>query len=577
MEEYFELLATKLKKGDLAAFLGAGVSRTYKDPRTGKNYYGILGGSAIVEKLAQKKMYLSNDLSFEQAFFLLKHKEGRSELERIIQDFIDKPAINPLPAHELLANMPFSVFLSTNFDTLMEKALVNNKKTYASIIDDEDVPRWRGTQFPVVKLHGCITRPSTLVAAEDEYLPLGMKNPVVEALVKTLLSNKTALFLGFSLRDVDFRYINDQLVHILNEHMPKSYAIVQSASDYEIAYWKAKGIEIVISDLTEFLRGLLRHTLRQQKPSIYHANDDWMNNDYFHALLDIRTSPSETQAIDAFLAHLQREVTSSTLFSEDILDSATMAVNTILASKPNFEAFRKLWTDLRPILEAKSKIDKDELESALSRYIYERKTVALNIGTAWRKVVNKGDNILIFSQSIRMIDLLKSVTRGIQESCKLYICECRPKSPDPFQDAYALCESFKDTGYQMTIIPDVCLGNLISRKQINKVVMGAHSIYFKNGKPVSFVNTCGSLMISLTSKEYKVPLFVIAESAKFLEISQNGSPHVSYMEEENIFINEVKTTFLQNDNLQSISNLNVGYDLCPYFGNMTIISEKQGA
>jgi translation initiation factor 2B subunit (eIF-2B alpha/beta/delta family) len=573
MVDYFEILATKLKNGELAAFLGAGISKTYKDPRTGKTYQGLLDASSIVERLVEKKSYLTKDLSFGQAFFLLKNQEGRTELERNILDFIDKPGISPLPAHELLANMPFSVFLTTNFDSLTEKSLTKSKKSYASILDDNDVPRWRGTQLPVIKLHGCITRPDTLIAAEDEYIPIGLKNPVVEALVKTLLSKKTALFLGFALKDIDFKIIYDELMHNLKEHMPKSYAIVHSATDYEIAYWKARGIEIIISDLTEFLRGLLRHTLKQQKPSIYHANDDWMNNDYFHALVDIRTSPSETQTIDAFLTHLQQEVASSTLLCEDILDSASMAVNTIIASKPNFQAFRKLWDDLRPILEKEGEKSKDAIDSALNKYVAERKTVADRIGAKWNSVVKKGDNILVFSQSIRIINILKSATRGIQESCKLYICECRPKSPEPFQDAYALCESLRDTEYQITIIPDVCLGNLISRKQINKVIMGAHALYFMNKQPVSFVNTCGSLMIAITTKEYEVPLFIVAESAKYISITENDSPHVSYMEEENIFINEEQTAIFKTDRLQGVSNLNVGYDLCPYFENMTIVSE----
>jgi translation initiation factor 2B subunit (eIF-2B alpha/beta/delta family) len=571
MSEYFELLATKLKSGNLAAFLGAGVSKTYSDVCAKKCYQGLLSASDIVKELIQEKKYLTEDLSFEQAFFLIKKKEGRIELENIIRRLIDKPGTHPLPAHKLLANMPFSAFLTTNFDTLTEKALIEAKKSYTSIIDNDDVPRWGGTQLPLIKLHGCVTRPDTLVAAEDEYIPLSLKKPVVEALVKVLLSNKTALFLGFSLRDTDFRIIYNELESTLKDHMPKSYAIVHSAANYEIDYWEAKGIKIIQYDLTEFLNGLLEYTLRQRKPSIYHKKDDWMNNAYFRTLTHIRTSPSETQAIDAFLTHLQEEVVSD-LPCRDILDSASMAIGTILSSKPNFEAFTNLWSALKPMLEKAGEKSKECLEEALEEYISTRERIATNIGKKCRDVVRSGDNILIFSQSIRVINILRSVQRRIQRSCKLYVCECRPKSPEPFQDAYALCESLKDTDYHITIIPDVCTGNLISRKQINKVIMGAHSIYIENNTPVSFVNTCGSLMITTISDKYNIPLFIVAESEKCKNVGGDAPPNISYVEEESIF-DEGRMAVLKAGRSQEVSHLNIGYDLCPCCKNITIISE----
>ena len=57
---------------------------------------------------------------------------------------------------------------------------------------------------------------------------------------------------------------------------------------------------------------------------------------------------------------------------------------------------------------------------------------------------------------------------------------------------------------------------------------------------------------------YNVPMFVVAESAKFITINNDEVPHISYMEEENIFSNGELTAALQVDNLQSISKLNVG-------------------
>ena len=69
----------------------------------------------------------------------------------------------------IVARMSFSAFITTNYDQLLEKALAKNRKKFYTIIEDLDVCRWKSDQLPYLKLHGCITRPSGLIAAEDEY------------------------------------------------------------------------------------------------------------------------------------------------------------------------------------------------------------------------------------------------------------------------------------------------------------------------------------------------------------------------------------------------------------------------
>ena len=120
-DEHISILANQLRRGNVIAFLGAGISKTYTDELTGKTYRGLPGAQEIVDDLVNKKGYLSSDMTFEQAFFAIKSKESRNEVERIIEDYIDLPTLNPLPAHHLLADMSFSAFVTTNYDELLEK------------------------------------------------------------------------------------------------------------------------------------------------------------------------------------------------------------------------------------------------------------------------------------------------------------------------------------------------------------------------------------------------------------------------------------------------------------------------
>lgn len=573
-DEAISILTSQLRQGNLVAFLGAGISKTYKDELTGKIYRGLPTAKEIVGNLLDKKRYLNADMSFDQALFRIKLKEGRGEVERVLEEYIDVPTLAPLPAHYLLADMSFSAFMTTNYDQLLEKALEKNKKRFYTIVEDLDVSRWKNAQLPYIKLHGCITRPSSLIAAEDEYRPISDSKPLISSLMKTLLANKSVLFLGFSLNDSDFKEIFQELKISLGDNMPRSYAVVFDCDDYHTEYWKEEGITIIKSDLTLFLRGLFQMSLSENKEGVFHPNDDWMNNSFFESLHDIRTSPSETQAIDAFLNHLLQEIQSPAVSCKDIYIRATNAVDTILKSKPNFQALKKMWQIMSGKLQGLSEEQQDIAEEIISDQIDDRLKNLKMLSRKGKDLIEKGSSILVYSQSIQMLEMLKAVSKNIQDSCKLFVCECRPKSPSPFQDGMAICEYLKDTGYDILLIPDVSIGNLLSRNQIDLILMGAHSIYYRGDKFISYVNTCGTSMISIVAEYYSVPLYIVAESSKIVRLSNNEEEKVSYEEEENIFGAADIINSLHLEGISNVTELNIGYDLCKVNRNTTLITDS---
>lgn len=573
-DENISILASQLRKGNLIAFLGAGISRTYRDEHTGKVYRGLPTAKEIVSDLLSKKKYLNADMSFDQALFMIKLKEGRSEVEKLLEEYIDIPTLDSLPAHYLLADMSFSAFITTNYDRLLEKALEKNRKKFYTIIENLDVCRWKSTQLPYIKLHGCITRPSGLIAAEDEYRPISESKPLIAALMKTLLAQKSMLFLGFSLNDSDFKEIFQELKISLGNNMPRSYAVVHDCDDYHVAYWQEEGITIIKSDLTLFLRSLFKMSLSEKRESVFHPNDDWMNNGFFESLHEIRTSPSETQAIDAFLNHLLQEIQSPALSCNDIYIRATNAVDTILKSKPNFQALKKMWQVMSEKLQGLTEEQQDIAEEIISDQIDDRMRNLKMLSRKGKEIIEKGSSILVYSQSIQMLEMLKAVSKNIQDSCKLFVCECRPKSPLPFQDGIAICEYLKGTGYDILLIPDVSIGNLLSRNQIDMIMMGAHSIYYKENEFVSYVNTCGTSMISIAAEYYDIPLYIVAESSKIVRLNGDDQEKVSYEEEENIFGAADIINSLHLEGISNVTELNIGYDLCKVNKNTTLITDS---
>lgn len=570
----YRVLVENLRDGNLAAFVGAGASRTYTDSQTKRTYPGVYTASEIVQSLADRRNYIDTSLTFPEACFLLKHKEGRSSLEKLLCESLDRPATTPLPAHVILANLPFSAFLTTNCDQLLERALSEARRRPHSIVNDEDISLLRPKHVPVVKIHGCVSRPTTIIAAEDEYQPFAETKPVVEAFMKAYLAHRVLIFLGYSLTDIDFTLVYNALKSNLGDHMPRSYAVVYQDTDYRKIYWKQKGVEIIESDLTEFLRSLLRATAESNRPVVYHPGEDWINNSFFESLHRIRTLPSETQVIDAFLQHLLQEMRSPNFSLEDVLARAQTAASLVLRHRNNFGALRRLSDSLLERIRTEC-ADKDAAETLIQADLTERLAIGRGISSKGSQYVERGDCLLIYSQSIRVAELLRGVPAGVQDTCQIYIAECRPKSPQPFQDALAFCEALASTGYEMTIIPDAAVANLIARRQVHKVFMGAHTIYTRNRDPQLFVNTCGSQSIILASREYGVPVYVVAETAKLIGEPKDGAAsEVSFDQEEDIFgtvssvISELRAAG------HRVSTFNIGYDLCPIADNVSVITEE---
>jgi len=567
-------LVDHLRQGSLIAFLGAGLSRPFTDPISKVTQPGFLSASELVEKWSQSRTYLDTHLSFPEACFLIKIKESRPGLERLLLEEFDKPPIKQLPAHRLAATLPFSAYVTTNYDTLLEKALAATKRSPLPVLRDEDVSRLRSTSTLVAKLHGCITQPGTMIAAADEYVPLGERAPIIESLLRVHLANKTVLFLGFSLSDYDFTALYAEVKSILGTHMPQSYAVVKEADEYRKNYWTAKGVTLVEGDLTEFLRGLLRATTEAPPPAVSDPLDDWFNNTFFESLHRIRSLPSETQVIDAFLSHLLQEVQTPSLLLPDILLQAEKAVKSVLARRPNFHGLHRLGETLLPDLHSRC-ANSDDAELLLKELMNKRSLIGRGISNHLG-LIRRSDNVLLYSQSVRVLQLLEAVPHGIQDTCKLFIAECRPKSPDSFQDALAIAEALIRTGYEITLIPDMAIENLLGRHQISKVLLGAHAVFMLNGSPLAFVNTNGSGSIMRSAEAHHVPVYIVADSEKLVEVpSANSLPPISFDEEERVFAGISATLTERVTQGQRLGTHNIGYDLCHFGHGGTLLTEAR--
>lgn len=196
-------------KGELVVFCGAGISTE------GKNVLPYSFYSTI-----QDELNIDENLSFcelMQRYCALPN--GRKKLLKRIRErfkYIDSfPEIHRQATafHRQLSKIhQIKTIITTNWDTYFED--------YCGAIPitiPEDISLLDDATRHVIKIHGSFNNLSSIVATTEDYKKCytRLQNGVVGAHLKSILSTKTVVFIGFSFCDDDF----SQILHYLRADM----------------------------------------------------------------------------------------------------------------------------------------------------------------------------------------------------------------------------------------------------------------------------------------------------------------------------------------------------------------------
>jgi hypothetical protein len=231
-EEDWQVVLDRIRDGKCTPFLGAGVN------------YGVLplGGEIAQEWATEEDFPLSpsNDLASVAQFISVKYADGpmpkRKFLDRLSRE--KKPDFSRpddrLDCLRILAELPLPVYLTTNYDDLMGEAL---RHAEPKKIPRRDICRWhKGLKSlpsvfnskytpdfanPIVfHLHGSDEDERSLVLTEDDYLDflvnISRNQKLLPPRIQEALTNSTLLFIGYRLRDINFRVIYRGLVESMD-------------------------------------------------------------------------------------------------------------------------------------------------------------------------------------------------------------------------------------------------------------------------------------------------------------------------------------------------------------------------
>jgi hypothetical protein len=138
---------------------------------------------------------------------------GQSALDAFIRQRVPDGAWNPSDLHRRLVELPWSDVLTTNYDTLLERAADLSDRTYDPVRTDAEVAVARAPR--IVKLHGSIGATDHFVIAEEDYRTYPVRHAAFVNLACQSFVENELLLLGFSGDDPNFLawsgWVRDQL------------------------------------------------------------------------------------------------------------------------------------------------------------------------------------------------------------------------------------------------------------------------------------------------------------------------------------------------------------------------------
>jgi len=181
---------------------------------------------------------------------------GLHSLLQYITSRINTPQIQPLPAHHMIAELPFQRIITTNWDNLLEEALRQAQIPVDRVVRDTEVAFINQNKRLLIKLHGSIEQQDTIVVLGDDYYDVFARLPETTNLVRAYFATQTVLFLGFGLMDEDFRRLYHEVVRHLGRHIRRAYAVQLNPSRFAIKYWQQKNVQVLDADAYTFLEAI---------------------------------------------------------------------------------------------------------------------------------------------------------------------------------------------------------------------------------------------------------------------------------------------------------------------------------
>lgn len=217
-------LIDKIKKKKIVIFVGAGLSVSAGYPNWNDLLIKIL--KSISDRENKTEGYINSlELNLFEPIDILKKIEVHKsyvieEFENIMKLFNN---IEPTSVHKKLTQIS-SKIITTNYDELIEKSDSRLEKiTYYNEYKTAKIHEYENYVF---KIHGDLNEPDKCILFPSQYDEIYNRNESLNIFdLKKIISEKSLLFIGFSLNDPYVNYVFDYVNNLLSGFKPESFII----------------------------------------------------------------------------------------------------------------------------------------------------------------------------------------------------------------------------------------------------------------------------------------------------------------------------------------------------------------
>ena len=176
----------------------------------------------------------------------------------------------PKDVASAISDIPFAGFITTNYDSMLERALRDNDREVTVFSNNKVVPAFRDDR--IHKIAGTIENPeSVLITDYDLETGYGTENSEIVAKVQEAYNKNTILFVGYSRLDPFFRLSWANEIKRSGKFARRHYAVKRTVNELERRYWDRRNISIISSDGAAFLKSL-RDTIAPAKDLDWHKS-----------------------------------------------------------------------------------------------------------------------------------------------------------------------------------------------------------------------------------------------------------------------------------------------------------------
>lgn len=235
------------RRGKVVLFVGAGISMEL----------GLPPWSALIEHMARELGIDARSFGDKGGYLTLaEYFRLRHGSIGPLRSWMDREwhrgdvRVESSRIHELLAKGRFPIIYTTNYDRWLETAFEHHKVKYTKIVSVADLAKLHPGVTQIIKFHGDLEDDASIVLDESSYFArLDFESPLDIKLRADVLG-RSVVFIGYSLADVNIRYLFYKLSRLWKQSVPDvaqpvSYLFSPSANEVQQAVLAQWGIEMI--------------------------------------------------------------------------------------------------------------------------------------------------------------------------------------------------------------------------------------------------------------------------------------------------------------------------------------------